>query len=92
MKQPIILHFMTNAIDFQEICQTDLRFKTLKIRLTLSRRRPLSYGNQSIDLQSKSIDWFLYDNGICHKELSKYLRIALFLLTRNRTLFSGLVV
>ena len=30
----------------------------------LSRRRPLSYRNQSIDLQSKSMDWFLYDNGL----------------------------
>ena len=27
--------------------------------LTLSWRRPLSYRNQYIDLQSKSIDWFL---------------------------------
>ena len=33
--------------------------------LTLSRRRPLSYRNQSINLQSKSMDWFLYDNGLC---------------------------
>ena len=32
--------------------------------LTLSRRRPLSYRNQSIDLQSKSMDWFLYDNDL----------------------------
>ena len=32
--------------------------------LTLSRRRPLSYRNQSIDLRSKSMDWFLYDNGL----------------------------
>ena len=32
--------------------------------LTLSRRRPLSYRNQSIDLGSKSMDWFLYDNGV----------------------------
>ena len=32
--------------------------------LTLSRRRPLSYRNQSIDLGSKSMDWFLYDNGL----------------------------
>ena len=34
--------------------------------LTLSWRRPLSYRNQSIDLQSKSKDWFLYDNGPRH--------------------------
>ena len=29
--------------------------------LTLSRRSPLSYRSQSIDLGSKSMDWFLYD-------------------------------
>ena len=32
--------------------------------LTLSRRRPLLYRNQSIDLRSKSMDWFVYDNGL----------------------------
>ena len=32
--------------------------------LTHSRRRPLSYRNQSIDLLRKSMDWFLYDNGL----------------------------
>ena len=32
--------------------------------LNLSRRRPLSYKNQSIDLLRKSMDWFLYDNGL----------------------------
>ena len=30
--------------------------------LTVSRRRPLSYRNQSIDLLCKSMYWFLYDN------------------------------
>ena len=38
-----------------EITQRD------KIVLTLSRRRPISYRNQSINFQSKSMDWFLYD-------------------------------
>ena len=32
--------------------------------LTLSGRRPLPYRNQSIDLFRKSMDWFLYDNGL----------------------------
>ena len=32
--------------------------------LTFSWRRPLSYRNQSIDLRSKSMDWFLCDNGL----------------------------
>ena len=36
------------------------------IVLTLSWRRPLSYRNQSIDLLCKSMDWFLYDNGLRH--------------------------
>ena len=30
---------------------------------------PLSYRNQSIDLQSKSVDWFLYDNGLRHERV-----------------------
>ena len=37
--------------------------------LTLSWQRPLSYSNQSIDLQSKSKDWFLYDNGLRHERV-----------------------
>ena len=37
---------------------------------SLSRRRPLSYRNQSIDLQSKSMDWFLYDNGLRHERVN----------------------
>ena len=38
--------------------------------VTLSWRRPLSYRNQSIDLRSKSMDWFLYDNGPCHERVN----------------------
>ena len=34
------------------------------IYLTLSRRRPLSYRKQSIDLLRKSMNWFLYDNSL----------------------------
>ena len=40
--------------------------------LTLSRRRPLSYRNQSIDLQSKSMNWFLYDNSLRHERVKCY--------------------
>ena len=36
----------------------------LFLRSILSGRRSLSYRNQSIDLQSKSIDWFLYDKDL----------------------------
>ena len=31
---------------------------------------PLSYRNQSIDLRSKSMDWFLYDDGIRHERVN----------------------
>ena len=29
----------------------------------------LSYRNQSIDLRTKSLDWFLYDNGLRHERV-----------------------
>ena len=41
-----------------------LRSEYTLCSLTLSRRRLLSYRNQSIDLRSKSMDWFLYDSGL----------------------------
>ena len=37
--------------------------------LTLSWRRPLSYRNQSIYLLRKSMEWFLYDNGLRHERV-----------------------
>ena len=40
--------------------------------LALSWRRPLSYRNQSTDLRSKSMDWFLYDNGLRHERVKCY--------------------
>ena len=40
------------------------------VLLTLSWQRPLSYRNQFIDLQSKSMDWFLYDNDLHHERVN----------------------
>ena len=40
--------------------------------LILSWRRSLSYRNQSIDSRSKSMDWFLYDNGLRHERVNLY--------------------
>ena len=34
---------------------------------TVSWRRSLSYTNQSTDLLCKSMDWFVYDRGLCHE-------------------------
>ena len=48
---------------------TDFRICT-SVPLNLLWRRPLPYRNQSIDLQSKSIDWFLYDNGLRHERMT----------------------
>ena len=39
---------------------------------TLSWQRPLSYRNQPIGLQSKSVDWFLYDNGLRHERVNDF--------------------
>ena len=50
-------HFLCSTPSFQDFC------------LTLSWRGPLSYRNQSIDLQSRSMDWFLYDNGFRHERV-----------------------
>ena len=47
-----------------------LSFINLEYCKTLSWRRPLSYRNQSIYLQSKSMDWFLYDNGLRHERVN----------------------
>ena len=38
--------------------------------LTLSWRRSLSCRNQSTDLQSKSMDWFLCDNGLRNERVN----------------------
>ena len=37
--------------------------------LTLSWRRYLSYGNQSTNLQRKSMDWFVYDKDLRHERV-----------------------
>ena len=39
--------------------------------LTLPWRRSLSYGNQSNDLQRKSMDWFLYERDFRHERVKR---------------------
>ena len=43
----------------------------MKSKLTLSWRRCLSCRNQSIYLQSKSIDWFLYHGDLSHERVEE---------------------
>ena len=44
--------------------------------VTLSLRRSLSQKNQSTDLLSKSIDWFLYDRDLRHERVKKLAKKA----------------
>ena len=44
-------------------------YSTTVCLLTLSLRRSLSYRNQSIDLQSKSMGSFLYERDLPHKRV-----------------------
>ena len=43
------------------------------VRLTLSWRRSLSYRNHSIDLLSKSMDWFLCDRDLCRERVKSLM-------------------
>ena len=47
--------------------------------LTLSWRRSLSYRKQPIDLLCKSMDWLLYDKGLCHERVNPIHDTCLFL-------------
>ena len=52
-------------------------------KLTLSWWRSLTYRNQSIDLQSKSMDWFLYDRSFRHDRVHCSLWLWFFLQVCN---------
>ena len=75
MTVPVQKHvYVIHLIDYV-ICKVECaeKFETsfhVKIKLTLSWRRPLSYRNQSMNLLPKSMDWFLYDNGLRHERVN----------------------
>ena len=50
----------------------------LYLHLTLSWRWALSYSKQSIDLRSKLMGWFLYDNGLRHERVKVFIVSAHF--------------
>ena len=60
-----VLYFVA-MIKLSFIC---VSFFYSTLYLTLSWRRPLSYRNQSTDFLCKSLDWFLYDNGLRHERV-----------------------
>ena len=45
--------------------------------LTLSSWGPLSYRNRFIDLQSKSMDWFLYHRDFRHERVKVFAYAAM---------------
>ena len=51
-----ILRTLPNLDTFSEIWLVNARERSFFDYLTLSRRMPVSYSNQSIDLRSKSMD------------------------------------
>ena len=54
-------------------CNTRLKWVNRNLYLPHSSQRSLSYTNQSIDLLSKSMDWFIYERDLRHERVKKYL-------------------
>ena len=52
---------------------------TVFFRLTPPWRRSLSYWSQSTDLQSISMDWFLYDRDPCHESVKDRVYDSVFI-------------
>ena len=63
-------NFKKFAFCFNRNFFIDIKLNRIEF-LTLSWRRPLSYRNESLDLQSKSVDWFLYDNDLHHERVGE---------------------
>ena len=51
--------------------------------------KALSHRNQSIDLQSELMNWFLYDNGLRHERVNSKSDLDLF--SRNDSIVNGCV-
>ena len=56
---------------FTGITKTNLA-NLITTGITFSWLRSLSYRNQSIDLQSKSVDWFLHDKDLHHERVNSF--------------------
>ena len=85
----ILLKNSQNQLWHSFVSWTNLRQKVvlfIRPTLTLPWRRSLSYRNQSINLQIKSMNWFLYDRDHRHERVKKMWRIqkSLFMLTFKR--------
>ena len=74
----ILLCWVTSKLVACDICE----FSRLSF-LTVSRQRPISYINQSVDLQSKSMDWFLYNIGLRRETVKKAFPIVITIISYN---------
>ena len=69
-KQVIFIwHRKTSSAHLHQIQCSLLVWLLFIYSVTLSWWRFLSYKTQSIDLQNKSVDWFLYDRNLCHERV-----------------------
>ena len=53
-----------------------MRSRIIRITLKPFMTGPLPYRNQSIDLRNKSMDWFLYGNGLHHERVNVFFSLA----------------
>ena len=83
----------TFAEAYLKLSQTFNIVASYNYNLPLSWRRPLWYRNQSTDWQSKSMDWFLYDNGPRHERVNWVLNAPLFCapVTKDKSLLIPLL-
>ena len=58
--------FLHSLHSFKDDWSSETYFE-YKVSLALSWGRSLSYRNEFIYLQSKSVDWFLYDRDLRHE-------------------------
>ena len=52
----------------------------MSIELTLSWQRSQSYRKQSIHMQSKSMDWFLYDSDFRHERVKLFDQVTILMI------------
>ena len=75
------INSLTPSTDLKKVMLVvSMSLKPSPFDLTLSWRRSLSCRKQSIDLQSKAVDWFLYDWDLDHERVNREWIISLSLL------------
>ena len=72
-----------NSYHAKHLCAAaHLHHRFCQLILTLLCESSLSYGNQSIDFNCESVDWFLYDMDLCRKRVKNKIIPSLDLLVQ----------